>query len=366
MQDSTHILQEQITDAARENAALSILGGSSKSFYGNPVLGETVTTTIHNGIVEYEPSELTVTVRGGTSLAELTQELSSHGQMLACEPPGFSDDATIGGAIAAGLSGPARPYRSSIADIVLGCRIITGEGQILEYGGKVMKNVAGYDISRLMTGSLGCLGLILEITLRVIPAPERELTFSFSVESLESAVFVNELRKKGLPVSAASSIDGTLYVRFSGGADEISGLEKTLLKSFGFVEQNVQADNTLWVEIKNHSHAFFNLESESHKNLWRLSVAPGKNVSAFYPNDSARLTEWGGAILWFKSAAEPEIIHRMASQSDAQATLFRSCVNESMRRFAPVSPALQQWYTSLKSAFDPQGIFNPGRFHDWL
>ncbi len=108
------------------------------------------------------------------------------------------------------------------------------------------------------------------------------------------------------------------------------------------------------------------MESESHKNLWRLSLAPGKNVSAFYPNDSARLTEWGGAILWFKSAAEPEIIHRMASQSDAQATLFRSCVNESMRRFAPVSPALQQWYTSLKSAFDPQGILNPGRFHDWL
>lgn len=363
MQDSAHILQEQVLDAVRDSAPLAIKGGNSKSFYGNPVTGELLNTTIHSGIVKHEPTELTITVRAGTPLKEVNAHLAVHNQMLAFEPPEFSDSSTFGGIIAAGLSGPSRPYRASLADSILGCRLLSGRGEILEFGGKVMKNVAGYDVSRLMSGSMGCLGVILDTTLKVIPRPESETTVRFSVQRKASVAFLNELRKHGYPVSASAYMDGELVVRFSASSMEIAGIPELLKTNFAFIPQQSELDTTSWKQLTNHTLAFFDIQNDESKHLWRLSVSPGQEVDAMLDEESDLLTEWGGSLHWLKSDKEPAVFHAQASDVNGQATLFKANDRKTHQRFTPLSPVLNQWYVGLKSAFDPHGIFNPGRMY---
>lgn len=363
MQDSAHILQEQVRDAIRDGSPLVIKGGSSKLFYGNPVMGDPLNTSIHSGIVEHEPTELTITVRAGTALKEINEHLAAHNQMLACEPPEFSDSSTFGGIIAAGLSGPSRPYRASLSDSILGCRILNGRGEILEYGGKVMKNVAGYDLSRLMSGSMGCLGIILDATLKVIPRPEAETAARFNVQRKESVAFINELRKHGYPVSGSAYLDGELVVRFSASSMEIAGIPQLLNTNFSFIPHISEPDTSFWVQLTNQALAFFDIHNDASKHLWRLSVSPGQEIETIIDEEGDLLTEWGGALHWLKSDKEPAVFHAQASDINGQATLFKANNRKAHQRFIPLSPVLKEWYAGLKTAFDPYGILNPGRMY---
>ena len=167
---------DRVGEARRQKATLKIRGQGSKSFYGRPCEGEVVDVSPHQGIVSYEPTELVLTGCAGTSLAAIEAALSEAGQMLPFEPPHYGEGATLGGTLACGFSGPRRPYAGAARDFVLGTQVVTGKGEALRFGGAVMKNVAGYDVSRLMVGSLGTLGIILEASLKVLPRPGAEIT----------------------------------------------------------------------------------------------------------------------------------------------------------------------------------------------
>jgi len=360
MQDNARILQDQVQQAITEQKPLRIQGGNSKAFYGFAVQGEVLDTSGHHGIIEYEPTELVLRARAGTPLSEINSALKQHQQMLACEPPCFSQSATLGGAVAAGLSGPSRPYLASIQDSVLGCTILNGQAQILGFGGKVMKNVAGYDVSRLMAGSMGCLGVILDITLKVIPSTRAEKSFVFSMEPENSLAFINDLRKRGLPVSATCQLCAQLMVRFSAGNTEIAELEDRLEEHYSFIEWLESDDYLFWEQLREHQHPFF----EQASTLWRLSMPADADIHGLADKPEDVLTEWGGSLHWLKTTKSADEIFNHARINNGQATLFRyPATQQPATIFQPLAPALEQWHKSLKAAFDPFGIFNPGKMY---
>ena len=354
--DSTHILQEQVRQAKLEQQALVVRGGGTKSFYGYPVEGERLKLKAHAGILDYSPTELVLTARAGTPLAEVDAALARHGQMLGCEPPHFGQ-ATFGGMIASGLAGPRRPVGGGVADQILGCRLLNGQGEILRFGGRVMKNVAGYDISRLMAGSLGCLGVILDATVRVRPRPAAECSVRFDLEAARIAPFVNNLARLGYPVSASCHDGRALAVRFSAGTEEIAGLEPSLRRHFAFIgfEEERRAD--FWQRLREQQLDFFRGEG----NLWRLSLPPAAPDPGL-PGES--LVEWNGALRWLRTEAAGEDVFAAAAALNGSATLFRTARPERAKSiFQPLSAPLLQWHRGLKQAFDPAGIFNPGRMY---
>jgi len=360
MQDSAHILQEQVRQAATEQTPLSICGGRSKKFYGRPVDHERLQTSAHTGITEYSPTELVITARAGTPLRDIESTLANNGQMLACEPPDFDGKSTFGGMLAAGLSGPSRPFRAAVQDTVLGCTILNGKGEILRFGGKVMKNVAGYDVSRLMVGALGCLGVILEATVKVIPVPAAEMTVAFAISRSKSVALVNNLRSQGMPVTASVHDGQTLRVRFSAGRREIDSMEDQLEKHYSFVEWQRQDDNSYWPPLRHHELKGFDAE----KDTWRLSTAPTADVSELATPDQPWITEWGGALHWLQTNATPDQVFDCLASQGGHATRFRrpdSQAQESI--FQPLSPLHMTWHKQLKQAFDPENILNPGRMY---
>ncbi|MBT6042411.1 MAG: glycolate oxidase subunit GlcE [Gammaproteobacteria bacterium] len=360
MQDSAHILQQQVQQARTEKQALVISGGQSKNFYGYPIVGEQLNTTIHTGIIDYEPTELVLRARAGTPLKTIEKALLEHQQVLACEPPHFSDNATLGGMVAAGLSGPSRPYRASIQDTVLGATILNGKGEILSFGGKVMKNVAGYDVSRLMVASLGCLGLILDITLKVIPATPAETSYVFTVESNKSVALINDMRKQGLPVTGTCQFQGELIVRFSAGVKEISIIKDMLNKHYSFIEWKKLEEQEFWSNLREQKSKFF----DQNNSLWRLSVPADANIEAVTKQTGNLLTEWGGCLHWLKTDMQPADIFTHMEKVNGQATLFRSANMPSPENiFQPLTPSLAQWHKRLKESFDPDGILNPGKMY---
>lgn len=360
MQDSAHILQDQVTQAASDKIVLAVCGGGSKTFYGRSPAGERLETGIHHGITEYTPTELVITARGGTSLQEIETELHSNGQMLACEPPSFSSQATFGGMLAVGLSGPSRPYRSSVQDTVLGCTILNGKGEILRFGGKVMKNVAGYDVSRLMVGALGCLGVILEATVKVIPRVQAELTAAFDIERQRGGAFINDLRRRGLPVTAASHDGYRQLVRFSAGRKEIDGLKAELASQYSFVPWQVHDDDSYWDGLREHKLPFFNTE----RDIWRLSVPADADIGDLAENEDDILTEWGGCLYWLKSDLAPDTIFSQMIHLNGHATLFRAGKQSDRDTvFQPLPSRNLDWHRRLKQAFDPAGILNPGKMY---
>jgi len=367
MSNSAQDLQEQIAEAFSEKQPVSIQGGGSKHFYGCPVAAPLLDTTSHTGIIAHEPTELTITVRCGTTLAELDQHLEKHGQVLACEPPDYSGKATVGGMIAAGLAGPARPYLASVQDTVLGCTLLNGKGERLGFGGKVMKNVAGYDISRLIVGSLGCLGLILDVTLKVIPRTLAESSFAFSVAKEQSAAFVNELRKNGLPVTASCFLDEQLVIRFAAGNKEIENLTIELEKHYSFIQHSLFVDDGFWLKLRNHQLPFFSPDDQ--RSLWRLSVSADTDIKPLLDTQAQVLTEWGGVLHWMKTDKSPEEIFNTMSSVAGQASLFRTSNAQdgnTTPRFQPLPSALKLWHKQLKAAFDPAGILNPGKMYPGL
>ena len=344
-------LCERIRDHAARNSPLRIRGGGSKDFYGEQTLGDVLETSAYSGIVAYEPKELVLTVRAGTRLSEVERELASQRQMLPFEPPHFGDAATIGGAVAAGLSGPRRPYAGAVRDFVLGTRIVNGKGEDLSFGGRVIKNVAGYDISRLMAGSLGTLGVITEISFKVLPRPVAEATLAFEMDEGQAIGEVNRWAGQPLPLSATAWQDGVLRVRLSGAQAAVQAARAKL----GGEEIPAAAD--YWRDVREQRLAFFAPEAP----LWRLSVPQTALPLAL---GRAPLVEWGGGLRWMSGELDPLSVRAATERLGGHATLFRAS-DKSAGVFHPLKPALAKIHRRLKEAFDPAGILNPGRMYDF-
>ncbi|MFH1605348.1 MAG: glycolate oxidase subunit GlcE [Pseudomonadota bacterium] len=342
---------ETIRAAAANRRPLRLHGGGTKDFYGQTLQGDALDTRVYAGVVAYDPSELAITARCGTTLAELEQALRAEGQQLAFEPPHFGPGATVGGMVAAGLSGPRRAAAGAVRDFVLGVRMLDGRGNDLSFGGQVMKNVAGYDVSRAMAGAMGTLGLILEVSLKVPPLPFAEATRKLELPEDKALEILNHWGGKPLPISACAWSGGELSVRLSGAA---SAIESAALAIGGESIEGGEATR-FWVGIREHTDAFFLTD----KPLWRLSV-PSVAPPLALPGE--QLIEWGGSLRWLASNADARTIRAAVERAGGHATLFRAA-DKSAGVFTPLAPVLAMIHRKLKQAFDPAGIFNPGRMY---
>jgi glycolate oxidase FAD binding subunit len=342
-------LCERIRGAASRKERLRIRGGGTKDFYGAMVDGETLDISPYAGVVAYEPKELVLTVRAGTRLAEVEATLAAQRQMLPFEPPHFGGAATIGGAVASGLSGPRRPYAGSVRDFVLGTRVVNGKGEDLSFGGRVIKNVAGYDVSRLMAGALGTLGVITEISFKVLPKPAAETTLAYELDEAAAIEQANLWAGRPLPLSATAWQDGKLRVRLSGAATAVAAAK---VKMGG--EEIDPGD--YWRDLREHRLAFF-----SPGALWRVSVPQTADPVM---QDHAQLIEWGGGLRWIAGDIDPLTLRSTVERLGGHATLFRGG-DKSVGVFHPLKPALLKIHRRLKEAFDPAGILNSGRMYDF-
>jgi glycolate oxidase FAD binding subunit len=347
-----HII-DSFKDRVRQGRPLRIRGGGTKDWYGQRLDGDVLDTREYTGIVDYEPTELVITARCGTPLAEIEAALAQRGQMLAFEPPHFGAGATLGGAIASGLSGPRRATSGAVRDFVLGCTLLDGKGDVLSFGGQVMKNVAGYDVSRLLAGSLGTLGLLLDVSVKVLPRAPREATLVFDgVAEIDAIRRLNEWAGRPLPISASCWHDGVLMVRLSGANAAVDAA----IRSLG---GDVMPDCArFWAGVREQHHAFF----DGDMPLWRLSVP--STVGAIVLG-SPQLIEWGGAQRWLRApgdAATAERIRATVRAAGGHAALFRGG-DKSIGVFQPLAPPIARIHERLKAGFDPAGIFNPGRMY---
>ncbi|MCK0510864.1 glycolate oxidase subunit GlcE [Aromatoleum buckelii] len=360
MSDLIEQWQERVRAASAAGTALQIRGGGTKAFYGRAPAGEAFDVRGHAGVVNYEPTELVVTARAGTPLAELEALLDDSRQMLAFEPPHFGATATIGGCVAAGLSGPRRAAAGALRDFVLGVKILDGRGEVLTFGGQVMKNVAGYDVSRLIAGSLGTLGVILEVSLKVLPRPVAEATLSLAMSEGEAIARLNEWGGQPLPLSASAWSDGVLNVRLSGAE---AAVRSALVRLGGEVVAEDAAD-AFWAGLREQTTDFFGDAAldEAGTSLWRLSVP---SSAAPLKLDGQQLIEWGGALRWLRSTAAAEAIRERTAALGGHATLFRGG-DRTTEVFHPLPAPLMTIHRRLKHAFDPAGVFNPGRLYEGL
>ncbi len=340
----------RVSAAAAAGTALQIRGGGSKAFYGRSVQGELLDTRACAGIVAYEPTELVMTARAGTPLLEIEAALAAHDQMLGFEPPYFGGGATLGGVVACGLSGPARPYHGAVRDFVLGVELLDGRGELLRFGGQVMKNVAGFDVSRLLAGSLGSLGVIVQASMRVIPSPRRQCTLEWQLPSASARERMAALAQAPWPITGLSYDGGILRLRAAGSAEAVAhGITQ-------LAPDNVVEDDTHWRALRDLQLPFF---VDDQRPLWRLSVPPGAPDPAGH---GPLLLDWGGAQRWLHAAADDLSLRDYAAALGGHA----SCFSGSDTPFAEPAAPLRQLMQRVKLALDPQGIFNPGRLYHWL
>jgi len=363
--DISQQLQEQIQRADKETTPLRIVGGNSKAFYGctnhQLVDAETLSLADHQGVLNYEPTELVITARAGTPLQVIEKLLADNGQMLPFEPPAYADSATIGGTIACNFSGPRRAYTGAARDFLLGCKLINGRGEILSFGGEVMKNVAGYDVSRLMAGALGTLGVLLEVSLKVLPVAEMESTQLFQCSSIEALDKLHAWSQTPLPISASSFHQSILRVR-------LSGADKAVHAAMQTIGGENQADTeNYWQQLKEQKLDFF----ADTQALWRISLASDADISELTGNNENNcLIEWGGALRWLKNDSDNhsfrDNVRQTAAKFDGHASLFRLDDKTSRHqedKFQPLTPGLLRIHKNLKLAFDPNNILNPGRLY---
>ena len=355
MPDATlESLSERIRAAGKEGARLRIRGGGTKDFYGGPLEGDVLDAQVYAGIIDYEPNELVITARAGTSLSAIESAMRARGQMLAFEPPRFAAGGTLGGAIASGLSGPRRPYAGAVRDLVLGVKVLDGTGEHLAFGGQVMKNVAGFDVSRLMTGALGTLGVITEVSLKCIPVPRAEASVVFECSADESIRRANEWGGQPIPVSGTCFHDGRFTVRLSGAQPAV---QAALAKLGGQLEAGADA---FWAGVRDHTHPFFVDAAIGRFPVWRLSV---RSTAPYTDLGGEQLIEWGGALRWLAANDRVDAgrLRVWAASQGGHATLFRAD-DKMVDVFHPLDPALGAIHRKLKAVFDPHGVFNYGRF----
>ena len=352
MCDMTAELSERVRAAADSGSALRLHGGNTKGFLGHAVQGEALSLHDHTGVLHYAPSELVLTARAGTPLRQIEELLAAEGQMLAFEPPHFGDNATLGGTLAAGLSGPRRPWVGPARDFVLGCRLLNGRGEVLGFGGEVMKNVAGYDLSRLQVGAFGTLGVILEASLKVLPRPEAEHTLVQERGEAEAIELMNDWAGDPLPLSGCCYDGDHLYVRLSGAETAVKAASRKLGG-----EAHPDAD-TFWRRLREQESSFFRHRAP----LWRCAVAPASPPLGL---DEAQLIDWGGGLRWLASRLPAERIRRRAADNGGHAILYRHG-DAATPRFHPLPSPMLALHQRIKQALDPQGILNPGRMYPEL
>ena len=346
MPDCKDEIAAKVKTAYQETQALQIIGGGSKRFYGRTTHGEALSLSNHSGIIEYEPSELYIMARSGTPLFEIEQTISAQNQILPCEPPHFADTATLGGMIACGLSGPRRVNAGSVRDCVLGTEVLNGKGEYLHFGGRVMKNVAGYDVSRLMCGALGTLGIVMSATLRLLPKPACDLSLVFSLDHQSAITTMNQWANSPMPISASFYDGSELFIRLSGSTTAVESCKNDL------GGEVVDANNVFWNEIKEHTHSFFTNDQP----LWRVSVpayAERLNISGNCA------MEWNGALRWYTSDTDELSIRAEAQRVGGHACLFKGDVTEQI--FHPLPDALMKLHKNIKQTLDPASILNPGK-----
>jgi glycolate dehydrogenase FAD-binding subunit len=348
--DLTDSLAGQVRRAASDRTPLRIVGGDTKAFYGRQVGGAPLRVAGHRGISEYDPSELVVTARAGTPLAEIEARLAQHGQRLAFEPPRFGPSSTIGGVIAAGLAGPRRPFAGAVRDCVLGATILDGGGKRLRFGGQVFKNVAGFDAFRLQAGALGQLGVILDVSLRVTPAPRKEAALALEVESDAARGQLTQLMRRAGPLSGAFHDGARLHLRLSGGE---AGVDAAVRELGGEAEPL-----SCWDAVRDHAHPALAGDAP----LWRLSLPQTATIPAV---GEVLAWDWAGAQVWLRSAAPTETIWQAAASVGGHATLFRGA-SPGDEVFQPLAPAMLALHRRLKAALDLGGILNPGRMYGAL
>ena len=353
MEEIVFSLSARIKEAMAHKAPLAVRGGNTKVFYGGAVAGDILDVRPYAGIIEYEPKELVLTVRAGTTLAEIESAMDSAAQMLPFEPPHYAAGSTIGGSVAAGLSGPRRPYTGAVRDFVLGTRILSGTGDDLRFGGRVIKNVAGYDVSRLMAGAMGTLGVLLDLSFKVLPKPSADLTLRYAFDEATAIRQFNEWAGKPLPISATSWHQGVAMLRLSGAA---AGVKAARQKLGG----EVIADDValqFWRALRDQYDAFF----QSAEPLWRVSVP-----STTPPLQLAmpQWIEWGGGLRWVRGAADASVLRTKIAAAGGHVTLFRNG-DKSAGVFHPLQTTLVKIHRDLKAAFDPENILNRGRMDNF-
>jgi glycolate oxidase FAD binding subunit len=355
MDPALEAMQARIRKAAEERTPLRIRGGGTKDFYGGLPQGDILQTQVYAGIVEYHPTELVLTARAGTSLAAIESAMRARGQMLAFEPPHFSEGATLGGAVASGLAGPRRPYGGAVRDMVLGVRILDGTGEDLSFGGRVMKNVAGFDVARLMTGALGTLGVITEVSLKCLPTPKAEVTLAFDCSADEAMQKVNEWATQPLPLSATCFHQGRMTVRLSGALPAVAAAAAKL------GGERVSNADGHWTSLRDHTHPFFTAARAADAPLWRLSV---KSTGPYTDLGGEQLVEWGGSLRWLAGGNRTDAlrVRVWAAANGGHATLFRA-TNKNVGVFQPLTATAHLLHERLKSAFDPHRILNRGRLY---
>jgi FAD/FMN-containing dehydrogenase len=349
---------DQIRDAAASGTALDIRGGCSKAFYGGAPIGEPLDLRPLSGVSSYEPTELVVTVRAGTTLGELELLLERHGQCLPFEPPRYSPTGTVGGMVAAGLAGPARANLGSVRDHVLGMNLVNGKGELLTFGGQVAKNVAGYDVSRLMVGALGILGVICEVSIKVLPKPVASATMTFEVPEVEALRRLRAWAAKPLPISASAWHEGMLALRLSGAR---AAVDQACSQLSGSV-RDAEESSEFWASIRDQQHPFFALSEQdlaAGECLWRCSLPPN---SAPIAVSGQQFIEWHGAQRWWRSRASAADVRRAALAKGGHATLVRG-KDKRAGVFAPLNDKLMTLHHALKQAFDPKRLFNRGRMY---
>jgi glycolate oxidase FAD binding subunit len=342
--DQAGELADRIAQAAAATRPLRIVGGGTRAAYGRPVTGEPLEVAGHRGVVAYDPSELVITARAGTPVAEIERALAAQGQMLAFEPPAFGQGGTVGGMVATGLSGPRRPFSGALRDHVLGAKILDGRGRTLSFGGTVFKNVAGFDAFRLMAGSLGCLGVILEVSLRVFPRPRAEAALAFELPGESARLRTVELMRRPLPLSGAFHDGERLHLRLSGGEAAVRAAQAEL---GGEAE-----DLSLWTAVRDLAHPRLRAPV-----LWRISTPPTARLP--FPT----LWDWGGAQHWLPAQEVDPAVWGAAQAVGGHAALVRG---GSDRIFQPLPEALFALHRRIKAGLDPAGVLNPGRMYEGL
>jgi glycolate oxidase FAD binding subunit len=348
MPDALEVLRARVTEAHRTRTPLKLRGAGTKDFYGERGAGTELALGEHRGVEDYEPSELVITARCGTPLSEIEALLAAQGQFLAFEPPTFGADPTIGGVVAAGLSGPRRSASGAVRDFVLGAVLLSVEGELLHFGGRVMKNVAGFDVARLLCGSLGILGPIVAVSLKVLPLPPAEETLRLTMTEPEALAAFNRWGGQPLPLSASAWWRGQAWVRLSGAPAAVRAAREAL----GGETVAQQEARGWWGALREQRHALFGAAGS----LWRLSL-PSTAPAALFAGEP--LIEWGGALRWYATELPAAEVRRIAAAAGGTALHWRGGADG--ERFHPLAPAVLAIHRRLKARFDPHGIFNPGR-----